>query len=84
MIVGWSGALTQLSSRGMPPRKWTTRSGIPLDQLDLTKIDPAYTGDAAQVFSLHRALAARTNPGAPSIDNVRQEIARWEKALANS
>ncbi|MCU0797592.1 MAG: argininosuccinate lyase [Akkermansiaceae bacterium] len=62
----------------------SVRSGIPLDQLDLTKIDAAYTSDAAQVFSLDRALAARTNPGAPSIENVRQEIARWEKALANS
>ncbi|TAE77176.1 MAG: argininosuccinate lyase [Verrucomicrobia bacterium] len=52
-------------------------TGTPLDQLDLTKIDPAYTDDAKSVFNLQRALAARSNPGAPSIDNVKSEIARW-------
>jgi len=57
------------------------RTGTPLDQLDLAAIDPAYTADAAQVFSLSRALAARTNPGAPSPGNVLTEIDRWEKIL---
>ena len=57
------------------------RTGTPLDQLDLAAIDPAYTADAAQVFSLSRALAARTNPGAPSPRNVLTEIERWEKIL---
>ena len=42
-------------------------TGTPLDQLDLTKVDPAFTSDASSVFSLARALAARTNPGAPSV-----------------
>ncbi|GAA5483758.1 argininosuccinate lyase [Haloferula sargassicola] len=54
-------------------------TGIPLDQLDLPAIDPAFTPDAKSVFSLETALAARTNPGAPSIDNVRSEIARWRE-----
>jgi argininosuccinate lyase len=58
------------------------RTGTPLDQLDLTAIDPAYGPDAKDVFSLDRALAARTNPGAPSIANVRSEIARWKSHLA--
>ncbi len=49
----------------------------PLDQLDLTAIDPAYGPDAKNVFSLETALAARTNPGAPSIANVKAEITRW-------
>ncbi len=53
----------------------------PLDRLDLTKIDPAYGADAKEVFSLERALAARTNPGAPSIANVKSEIARWKQVL---
>ena len=53
----------------------------PLDQLDLPSIDPAYGPDAKEVFSLDRALAARTNPGAPSIANVIAEISRWKKAL---
>ena len=52
----------------------------PLDQLDLTKVDPAFTSDASSVFSLTTALAARTNPGAPSIENVRAQIARWRQA----
>ena len=54
----------------------------PLDQLDLAAIDPAYGPDAKNVFSLETALAARTNPGAPSIANVKSEIARWNAALA--
>jgi argininosuccinate lyase len=53
----------------------------PLDQLDLAAIDPAYGPDAKEVFSLDRALASRTNPGAPSIDNIRAEIARWHALI---
>lgn len=49
-------------------------TGVPLDQLDLAKIDPVYTDDAKSVFSLDRALAARTNPGSPSPENVRAEV----------
>lgn len=55
-------------------------SGTPLDCLDLAAIDPAYGPDAAEVFALDRALASRTNPGSPSIANVRAEIARWRQA----
>lgn len=51
-------------------------TGIPLDQLDLTQLDPAFTPDASGVFSLEKALSSRTNPGAPSIENVRAEIER--------
>jgi argininosuccinate lyase len=57
------------------------RSGTPLDRLDLQAIDPAYGTDAAEVFSLERALEARSNPGSPSIANVRGEIARWKALL---
>ncbi|MEM1084719.1 MAG: argininosuccinate lyase [Verrucomicrobiota bacterium] len=53
-------------------------SGTPLDQLDLSKVDPAFTAAASKVFSLNAALAARTNPGAPSVENVKREIARWK------
>ncbi|MEM9237930.1 MAG: argininosuccinate lyase, partial [Verrucomicrobiota bacterium] len=53
-------------------------SGTPLDQLDLSKVDPAFTAAASKVFSLDAALAARTNPGAPSVENVKREIARWK------
>jgi len=54
-------------------------SSTPLDQLDLTQIDPAFKPEASAVFSLKTALAARTNPGAPSIENVKAQIARWRK-----
>jgi argininosuccinate lyase len=53
------------------------RSGIPLDRLDFSALDPAFGQDASAVFSLERALASRTNPGAPSIANVRAEIQCW-------
>jgi argininosuccinate lyase len=57
------------------------RSGIALDRLDFSALDPAFGTDAAAVFSLERALAARTNPGAPSLANVRAEIRRWQARL---
>ncbi len=56
-------------------------SGTPLDQLDLTEVDPAFTANASSVFDLQTALAARTNSGAPSIENVRAQISRWQKQL---
>ncbi|MGJ8696073.1 MAG: argininosuccinate lyase [Verrucomicrobiaceae bacterium] len=59
----------------------SVNQGIPLDQLDLTQVDSAFTADASTVFSLRKALAARTNPGAPSIVNVQAQIARWQNAL---
>jgi len=59
------------------------RTATPLDRLDLSVIDPAYGPDAKDIFSLDRALAARTNPGAPSIDNVRREITRFAEILKN-
>jgi len=59
-------------------------TSTPLDQLDLEKIDPAYGPDAKEVFSLERALASRTNPGAPSVQNVRAEIGRWKTILTES
>ena len=57
------------------------RSGTPLDRLDFAAIDPAFRADAKEVFSVERALAARTNPGSPSIANVKAEIARWKARL---
>lgn len=59
----------------------SVKSGVPLDELDLKAIDPAYTDDMKSVFSLKTALAARTNPGAPSVENVKREIERWRSCL---
>ena len=57
------------------------KSKTPLDQIDLTKISEHYGADASVVFSLETALKARTNPGAPSIENVKSEVARWKATL---
>ena len=56
-------------------------TNTPLDQLDLTTISDHYGADAKDVFQLQTALAARTNPGAPSVENVRAEVARWRISL---
>ena len=60
----------------------SVESGTPLDQLDLTKISEEYGADAKDVFNLETALAARTNPGAPSVENVKAQVARWKAELA--
>lgn len=59
----------------------SVQTKTPLDQLDLSQVSEHYGADAKDVFDLETALAARTNPGAPSIDNVRAEVARWKKSL---
>ena len=59
----------------------SVKSGVPLDALDLKAIDPAYADAMKSVFSLETALAARTNPGAPSVENVKREIERWRSCL---
>jgi len=57
-------------------------TNTPLDQIDLTEISEHYGQDAKDVFNLQTALAARSNPGAPSIENVRSEVKRWKKQLS--
>lgn len=59
----------------------SVKSGVPLDQIDLKAIDSAYTDEMKSVFSLETALKARTNIGAPSVENVKREIARWRASL---
>lgn len=59
----------------------SVKSGVPLDELDLKQIDPAYTDEMKSVFSLETALAARTNIGAPSVVNVKREVERWRSCL---
>ena len=59
----------------------SVKTNVPLDELDLCAIDPAYTEEMKSVFSLEKALAARTNPGAPSVENVKSEIKRWRSCL---
>lgn len=54
---------------------------IPLNEVDFQAISPLYPVDVVKVFSLPRALAARTNPGCPNPDLVRAQIARWQQSL---
>ena len=56
-------------------------ANTPLDQLDLPAVSEHFGPDAAEVFNLDRALAARTNPGSPAVENVRAEVARWRGVL---
>ena len=57
------------------------KSGLPLNSLDRPAIDPASTDTMNTVFSLETALAARSNPGAPSVANVKREIESWKACL---
>lgn len=59
----------------------SVESDTPLDQLDLTQVSEHYGTDAGDVFNLQEALASRTNPGAPSVENVLSELERWQKSL---
>lgn len=59
----------------------SVESGTPLDQLDLTQVSDRYGADAQSVFDLQTALSARTNRGAPSVENVRAEVQRWQDSL---
>ncbi|MEE3178572.1 MAG: argininosuccinate lyase, partial [Verrucomicrobiota bacterium] len=58
------------------------KQDTPLDHLDLPAISEAFGTDAGEVFDLETALRSRTNPGAPSIENVRGEIDRWQAHLS--
>ncbi len=58
------------------------QENTPLNLLDLPTISSEFSNDAREVFDLEAALRARTNPGAPSIENVRREIERWKAQLA--
>ncbi|MDG2122147.1 MAG: argininosuccinate lyase [Verrucomicrobiales bacterium] len=56
----------------------------PLDQLTLTEfqtVDEVFTEDVFDIFNLDTALAARTATGAPSPDNVRTQLERWNTTL---
>ncbi len=55
----------------------------PLHELDFPALSSHYDAGASGVFSLQKALAARTNPGSPSIQNSRLEITRWQKWISS-
>lgn len=59
-------------------------SGTPLNKLTLAQfreITPEYAEDVHSVFSLDRAMALRTNPGAPNPDNTKRRLEYWQQKL---
>src|SRR4051812_31596031 len=79
-----------LVQRGMPFRDahnvvgelaaQAAETGRPLDEL--CKSSPLFEGGVAQLFDPRESLRRRTATGAPSPENVREQIARWRELLA--
>jgi argininosuccinate lyase len=59
----------------------SVESKTALNELELSQVSSEYKDDAKLVFSIETALKARSNPGAPSIENVLAEIKRWEQVF---
>lgn len=58
---------------------------IPITQLSLRdwkKISPEFNAHALEVFSVEKALHARTIVGSPNFKLVKHQLARWQKVLA--
>jgi argininosuccinate lyase len=51
---------------------------------ELRSIDKAFGDDAAEIFSLARAMTRRNLPGAPGTRAVRQQVAAWKRKLASA
>lgn len=83
-----------LVRRGVPFRKAhelvgkavavSVGTGTPLNKMSLEQfqtISSEYGEDVYGVFDLDRAMALRTNPGAPNPDNTARRVAYWEARL---
>jgi argininosuccinate lyase len=58
---------------------------VPITKLKLTewkKISPVFDAGALEVFSLEKGLSGRTTHGSPNPKLVKQQLARWQKILA--
>jgi argininosuccinate lyase len=56
----------------------------PLDQLtlaELQSVDRQFGPDALAVFDLEKAMARRDMTGAPSLNQIHRQLARWRKIL---
>ena len=59
--------------------------GVPLPEVpqeEAQKIHPEFAKDWPTVFNLGRAMLARRGTGMPSPKQVKQQLSRWRKALA--
>ena len=59
---------------------------VPITKLTLRewkKISPVFDKSALEIFSVEKGLAARTTHGSPNPKLVKQQLARWQKILAD-
>ncbi len=64
---------------------WAEKSGKGLNEISLAElraIDKHFGDDAAEVFNLSSAMERRKIVGAPGTGEVRKQLARWRKTLA--
>jgi argininosuccinate lyase len=60
--------------------------GKPLDQLSLAElrsVHPGFTEDTPRTFNLRQAMRRRTQVGAPGTKEVRRQLRRWQRKLAD-
>jgi argininosuccinate lyase len=63
---------------------FAAKKGIPLNRIprpSIRKVASKLDVDLTKIFDARRSLAARRAVGAPSPDNVRAQIKRWQKEL---
>ena len=61
------------------------RTGKPLNRLsfaELQSVDKSFGRDATGILSLERAMAKRKLVGSPGTNEVRRQLARWERQLS--
>ncbi len=62
------------------------KKGVALNQLtlrDLKSVDSRFQRDALSVFSLERALKARSTVGSPGLRSVKQQLTAWQRRLSD-
>ena len=58
-----------------------------LDKLtvkELQSMNKAFGEDVREIFDLRKAMARRNLPGAPGTDEVKRQLVRWRRALAEA
>jgi argininosuccinate lyase len=51
---------------------------------DYRALSPLFEADVFEMFDAAKSLAARTNAGAPSPENVRAQLRKWKETLRSS
>ncbi len=61
------------------------KNKVPITKLKLSdwkKLSPVFDKSALEIFSVEKGLAARTTTGSPNPKLVKQQLARWQRILA--